>query len=107
MQADMTRTQTTPVPAVAWAVDRKISLGILWTMLVTFVGAVAYVTNFQSEVDKLNSNLISATETLKAVTIAIERNTAQIVKGDRTIGVLEQIVKDQARRIDRLEASIK
>jgi hypothetical protein len=77
-------------------IDRKISLGILWSMLASFVGGVTYMAN-------LNSNLIAATETLKEVKIAIERNTSQIVKSDRTVAVLETVVSNLDRRLTEIE----
>jgi hypothetical protein len=57
-------------------IDKKVSIGILWTMLCSFVGGTVYMAN-------LNSNLLVATDTLREVKTAIKKNTAQIVKSDR------------------------
>lgn len=81
-------------------VDRKVSLGLLWTMLASFACGVAYMAN-------LNSNLLVATDTLREVKTAIEKNTAQIVKGDRTIAVLETLVTSMDRRLAQLEDATK
>ena len=51
-------------------IDKKVSIGILWTMLGSFVGGVVYMAN-------LNSNLLVATDTLREVKTAIERNTPE------------------------------
>ena len=81
-------------------IDKKVSIGILWTMLGSFVGGVVYMAN-------LNSNLLVATLTLRAVKTAIERNTAQIVKSDRSVAVLENMAIAMERRISELEKAPK
>jgi len=93
----MTTKNATPMTIT---VDKKISLGILWTMLVSVLGAVAYMAN-------LNSNLLLATETLKEVKQAIERNTSQIVKSDRSLAVLDSIIIGIERRLTVVEAALK
>ena len=81
-------------------IDKKVSIGILWTMLGSFVGGVVYMAN-------LNSNLLVATDTLREVKTAIERNTAQIVKSDRSVAVLENMAIAMERRIPELEKAPK
>lgn len=87
-------------PPVSFHVDKKISLGILWTMLVALIGGVTYMAN-------LNNNLLVATETLKGVRIAIDRNTAQIITADRTTAVLETVVSGMERRLLEVEKELK
>jgi hypothetical protein len=81
-------------------IDKKVSIGIIWAILGSVVGGVVYMAN-------LNSNLLVATDTLREVKTAIEKNTAQIVKSDRSVAVLESMTMAMDRRISELEKATK
>jgi hypothetical protein len=49
-------------------IDKKVTMASLWAMLCSFVGGTVYMAN-------LNSNLLVATDTLREVKTAIEKNT--------------------------------
>jgi hypothetical protein len=81
-------------------IDRKVTLASIWTMLGSLVGLVVYLNN-------MNNNVVAGVDALRELKVAVNQNTAQIVKSDRSVAVLENMAMSMERRIAELEKATK
>lgn len=89
----------------ATTIDRtsKVTLGILITLLGTFVGGAVYATNLKNSVDTMVEGMSELKAEFKEARIALERNTTQIAIGEATLGMLQVQMESLSSRVTALE----
>lgn len=78
----------------------KINLGILFTLLGSFVGAVFFLST-------LNANVEAVVDGQSELRKAIDRNTEQLANDGKSLAVVQSVVNRQADEINQLRQRIR